>query len=179
MKSIIFITSNPGKAKYLSDYFHLPVDYQKLNLPEIQSLDLREIAADKARRAYALVQRPVLVEDVSLTFLGLKKLPGPLIKWFFESLENKGLCSLVKSDRRAVAEVAFGYCDGKSVHVFTGERNGKIALRPRGNKNFGWDPIFIPSGYNKTWAEMTSDEKHKTSMRKLALEKLNLFLNLQ
>ena len=51
-----------------------------------------------------------------------------------------------------------------------------IAVTPRGETNFGWDPIFIPDGYSKTWAEMTPDEKNETSMRKPALEKLAHFL---
>jgi inosine/xanthosine triphosphate pyrophosphatase family protein len=61
MEKIIFITSNQGKAKYLSDYFHMPVEHLKIDLPEIQSLNLYEIAADKAKRAYREVKKPVLV----------------------------------------------------------------------------------------------------------------------
>jgi inosine triphosphate pyrophosphatase len=81
-----FITSNAGKAKYLTDYFHLSVYHLKLDLNEIQSLSLKEVVEDKARRAFEIVRSPVLVEDVSLTFTALKALPGPLIKWFLETL---------------------------------------------------------------------------------------------
>src|SRR3989344_5414775 len=95
MQKLTFITGNAGKAKYLADYFHLPVDHVKLDLHEIQSLDLKEVVEDKARRAFEIVKSPVLVEDVSLIFNGLKKLPGPLIKWFLETLENDGLCKLL------------------------------------------------------------------------------------
>lgn len=177
--ALTFITGNAAKAKYLSDYFHMPVAHRKLDLPEIQSLDLLTIVEDKARRAYAEVSSPVLVEDVSLTFHALKKLPGPLIKWFLETLGNDGLCKLLANtdDRSAHAEVMYGYSDADGVHMFHGERMGSIALTPRGETNFGWDPIFIPDGYDHTWAEMTGDEKHETSMRKPALEELARFLS--
>ena len=180
MQKFTFITGNAGKAKYLSDYFHAPVDHVKLDLHEIQSLNLREVVDDKARRAYTIVGSPVLVEDVSLIFNGLKKLPGPLIKWFLETLGNDGLCRLLDSldDRSAFAEVEFAICDEKGVHTFGGSMEGTIAENPRGEMGFGWDPIFIPEGHSKTWAEMTDDEKHATSMRKIALEKVSSFLKM-
>lgn len=178
MQKLTFITGNAGKAKYLSDYFHLPVDHVKLDLKEIQSVDLKEVVEDKARRAYEVVKSPVLVEDVSLTFKALKALPDPLIKWFLETLGNEGLCRLLDgfNNRDAVAEVEFAICDQSGVHTFSGSMEGAIADNPRGEMGFGWDPVFIPKGYDKTWAEMTDNEKHATSMRKVALEKMSAFL---
>lgn len=179
MSKLTFITGNAGKAKYLGDYFHIPVDHKKLDLIEIQSLDLKEIVEDKARRAYEIMKSPVIVEDVSLIFNGMKKLPGPLIKWFLETLGNKELIKLVDSldTRDAFAEVEFAICDESGAHTFSGSMEGTISTEPRGEMGFGWDPIFIPKGYDKTWAEMSDDEKHATSMRKIALEKMSDFLN--
>lgn len=175
---LTLITGNPSKAKYLADYFHIPVAHKKIDLPELQSLDLREIVEDKARRAYEVLGTPVLVEDVSLTFHALKRLPGPLIKWFLETLENDGMCKMLDGydDRSASAEVMYGLCDGGAVIIFHGSIDGHIATEPRGETNFGWDPIFIPNGYSKTWAQMSGDEKHLTSMRKPALEVLATYL---
>lgn len=178
MKKLTFITGNAGKAKYLSDYFCLPVDHVKLDLQEIQSLDLKTIVEDKAQRAFSIIKSPVLVEDVSLIFRSLKKLPGPLIKWFLETLGNEGICRLLDSynDRSALAEVEFAFCDETGVHTFGASTEGIIADKPRGKMGFGWDSIFIPKGYDKTWAEMSDDEKHTTSMRKIALKKMSDFL---
>jgi len=178
MQKLTFITGNAGKAKYLSDYFHAPVDHVKLDLHEIQSLNLKEIVDDKARRAFEIMNSPVLVEDTSLIFTALKALPGPLIKWFLETFGNEGLCRFLDSyeDRSALAEVEFAICDENGVHTFGGYMEGTIAKIPRGEAGFGWDPVFIPKGYDKTWAEMTDDERHATSMRKIALEKLSHFL---
>ncbi len=178
LQPMTFITGNAAKAKYLSDYFHFPIEHKKLDLKEIQSLDLREITEDKVKRAFEVVQSPVLVEDTSLVFKSLKGLPGPLIKWFFETLGNDGLCKLVDGldNRSAYAEVQFALYDGVEMHIFEGRIEGTTAGTPRGDSGFGWDPIFIPNGYDKTWAEMTEDEKHETSMRKIALEKLAKYL---
>jgi len=175
MEKLTFITSNEAKAKYLSDYFHFPVHHLKLDLPEIQSLDLSEVVLDKAKRAYNEVKKPVLVEDTSLVFNALGELPGPLIKWFYETLGNDGLCKLLDAyeNRSAVAEVAFAVCDESGVNVFSGMVEGEIAKEPKGESGFGWDPIFIPKGHKKTWAEMKGDEKHESSMRKIALEKMS------
>jgi non-canonical purine NTP pyrophosphatase (RdgB/HAM1 family) len=179
MKKITFITGNAGKAKYLSDYLHMPVDYKKLDLAEIQSLDLLEVVEDKVKRAYDIMKSPVLVEDVSLIFVSMKALPGPFIKWFFETLGNDGFCKFFREgeSRDAIVEVMFAYCDEEGVRVFSGKMEGTIAHEPRGELGFGWDPVFIPKGYSKTWAEMNDDEKHETSMRKIALEKVSAFLS--
>lgn len=178
MLKLTFITGNSAKAKYLEDYFHMPVEHMKLDLPEIQSTDLETIVIDKAKRAFEIVKTPVIVEDISLVFHQLKALPGPLIKWFLETLGNEGLCDLASSflNRKTTAEVMFAFCDEAEVHTFSGSIDGTIATTPRGEMGFGWDPIFIPDGYEKTWAEMTPDEKHLTSMRKIALDKLAKFL---
>ena len=88
MQKITFITGNEMKAKQLSLHFKFPVDHVKLDLPEIQSLDLEEIVRDKAKRAYAVVGSPVLVEEVSFTLHALNTLPGPLIKWFLQSINR-------------------------------------------------------------------------------------------
>ena len=179
MQKLTFITGNAAKARYLSNYFHISVEHVKLDLPEIQSLDTAEVAEDKARRAYAILKTPVLVEDGSLVFSALKSLPGPLIKWFYETLGNDGLCKLVDGldERNAVASVVFALCDESGVHAFEASTEGTISARPRGDIGFGWDPIFIPEGHTKTWAEMSDDEKHETSMRKPALEKLSKYLD--
>jgi len=92
IESLTFITGNTAKAEQLARHLEYPVTHQKLDLPEIQSLDLKEIVEHKAKEAYKQIKKPVLVEDTSLTFSVLGKLPGPLIKWFLTELDNAGLC---------------------------------------------------------------------------------------
>jgi non-canonical purine NTP pyrophosphatase (RdgB/HAM1 family) len=180
MQNITFITGNAAKAEQLGRHLAHSITHTKLDLDEIQSLDLREIIEHKTREAYAQVGGVVLVEDASLTFNALGKLPGPLIKWFLTELNNDGLCKILDGydDRSAVAEVCFGLYDGKELKIFEGHMDGSIATAPRGEKGFGWDPVFIPKGYEKTWGEMDVEEQKETSMRKIALEKLGEYISI-
>ncbi len=172
--SLTFITGNAAKAEQLSRHLDFPVTHQKLDLPEIQSLDLAEIVEHKAKEAFKHVGSLVLVEDTSLQFNALGRLPGPLIKWFLTELDNEGLCKLLigYQDRSAYAEVVFGLYDGKELKTYSGSIQGSIANIPKGDRGFGWDPIFIPEGSIKTWGEMTVEEQKETSMRRIALKKL-------
>ena len=156
----------------------MPIEHKNFDLPEIQSLSLQEVVEDKARRAFALAGKPVLIEDVSVVFNALGGLPGPLIKWFDRTLGNEGMCRLLDaySDRGAITEVQFAYCDGEDVQIFSGEVKGTIAKEPRGDGGFGWDRIFIPDGHDKTRGEMGEEEWHDSGMRKIALLKLRKFL---
>lgn len=188
MMPLTFITGNQAKADQLSRYLDFEVRHQKLDIPEIQSLDLEEVAIAKAREAYRQLGTPVLVEDTSLIFTALGTLPGPLVKWFYESLGNDGMTELLSGypDRSAVAKVCFAFCDeraedapNREVKTFWAEKKGTIAKTTSGKMGFGWDPIFIPEGYTQTWGEMTNEMQDKTSVRKDALEKLQRYLVLR
>lgn len=91
---------------------------------------------------------------------------------------REGLCKILDpyEDRSALAKVCFGLYDGKDLKMFEGEMSGTIAPKPRGEKGFGWDPVFIPEGNEKTWGEMDVLEQDETSMRKIALKKLEVYL---
>ena len=175
---LTFITGNAAKAGQLGRHLDHPVAHQKLDLAEIQSLDLREIIEHKTKEAYKQIGGVVLVEDTSLTFKALGRLPGPLIKWFLTELDNTGLVKLLDgyNDRSAVAEVCFGLYDGKELKIFEGEARGTIAPVPKGERGFGWDPVFIPEGHDRTWGEMDPEEQKETSMRRIALKKLEAYL---
>lgn len=167
MTDVTFITGNQGKADFLAKFLHYPVAHQKLELDEIQSLDLREITEHKAKQAYKVLQKPVLVEDTALDFVALGRLPGTFIKWFLEEIGNEGMCKMLNAydNRSAVARVCFAYYDGAQLEFFVGKLKGKIAEIPRGNNSFGWDAIFIPDGSIKTNAEMTDEEMEQFSLR--------------
>jgi len=136
------------------------------------------VATEKAKAAYAILGTPVLVEDTALTFESLNGLPGTLIKWFFQSIGNEGLCKMLLGDenRAAKAETCFALCDETGVHLFKGACEGSVPHSPRGSTDFGWNPIFIPEDTDLTWAEMDSEQLAATSMRKRAIEKLQVFL---
>lgn len=162
----VFITGNQHKADYLAKLLDIGLDHQKVELDELQSVDLHGIVAHKAKQAYEIIDRPVLVEDVALDFAALDGLPGPFVKFFVEAdngLEN--MCRMLDgfADRRAVARCAFAYYDGERLEIIAGQLGGMIADAPRGNGGFGWDKIFCPDGYGgRTRAELTEAENEAT-----------------
>ena len=91
MKNITYITGNQHKADYLANYLGHPIDYQKVDLDEIQSMDLMEIVRHKVRQAYNVIKKPVVVEDTSLEFKALGGLPGPFIKHFLQKMTEEDI----------------------------------------------------------------------------------------
>ncbi len=165
MKQVTFFTGNQHKAEYLQKLLGLEIMYQKLELDEIQSTDLDEIVKHKVKQAYDILQKPVLVEDVSLEFNALGGLPGPFIKFFVDGPGLEVTTKLLDSfkDKSAIARCTFGYFDGSKVELFHGSLNGEVSTEPRGDGGYGWDKIFIPNGYGgRTRAELNQDENEET-----------------
>src|SRR5436853_5299848 len=105
-QTLTFITGNKNKVKWTQKYSPFPVEYKKLDLIEIQSLDGKKVVEHKIKEAYKIIKKPVLVEDTSLVFHSFKSLPGPFIKWFLQELGTNGLCDLItQKDRSATATV--------------------------------------------------------------------------
>ena len=141
-----------------------------VDLSEIQSSDPAEIVADKARRAYEILQTPVVVEDVSAGLEKLGWLPGPFIKFFMSAMGDDALFKLAENEgERAKVACTIGYFDGETLLTVTGENYGTI-VSPRGAHGFGFDVVFVPDGHAKTYAEMTSEEKDLVSHRSKALK---------
>lgn len=173
MASVTLITGNHGKVEEVRRYLHSDVDHVALDLPEIQSLSSREIVEDKVWRAYNEIGRPVLVEDVSFVIHSLEGLPGPLIKWFEKTVGLDGICGMTDGkDRSCTASILYGYCDGRSIFFAEGLMDGVVAEAPKGENSFGWGPIFIPDGMDRTYAELSDEEQETISFRKKALQKM-------
>jgi inosine triphosphate pyrophosphatase len=174
----VFITGNQHKAEQLVKWLGMPVEHRKVDLDEIQSLELHVVVEHKARQAYDIVKKPVIVEDVAMTFTAFKWLPGPFIKWFEKGSSLETICRMLDSfdDRSAEAHTMYGLFDGQQLHVFEGVMRGTIAANPRGDGGFGFDSIFINEGQPLTRAEMGEEAYTKTSYRIEALAKLRAFL---
>lgn len=176
----VFITGNQNKVDYLAKTLGIELEHEKLNLDEIQSADPYEIIEYKVRQAYALVGKPVLVEDVSLVFNALNGLPGPFIKFFVEAedgLEN--LCRMLDGfeDRSAYGSVVYGYFDGTELKMIAGRMNGMIPQQPRGEGGYGWDKIFEPEGYGGlTRAELSPEQDLESYDKFRDFEALRAFL---
>jgi non-canonical purine NTP pyrophosphatase (RdgB/HAM1 family) len=166
-----FVTSNKNKLEevrsILPDIKQLDID-----LMEIQNIDSKEVVKQKLLQALEYVDEEVIVEDTSLSLECLNGLPGPFVKWF----QNDLLVEISEKLGESNAEVKtiIGYAKNKEeMYFFEGSTKGTI-VKPKGKLNFGWDPIFMPEGYNLTFAEM--EDKNEVSMRRIALNKLKDFL---
>lgn len=173
---IYFITGN--KNKFAEAKAIIPeLEQLEIDLPEIQEFDARRIIDAKLREACKHHNGEFIVEDTSLYIDGLNGLPGPLIKWFLQTLKNEGIADVVgRLDTDAArATTWIGYARSPTeTRFFEGTLHGRI-VPPRGQTRFGWDPVFLPTGSSKTFAEMTPAEKHACSMRAIAFNKLKEF----
>lgn len=177
LKKITFVTGNLEKlteAKEILNDFE--IENIKIDLPELQG-ERNAVIKEKAKIACQKIGKPCFVDDTSLCFNSLKGLPGIYVKHFLDNIGREGLFNMLLAyeDKSAQAVAAIAYCEPeKEPIVFEGITNGNI-VKPRGDR-FGWDPIFEPKGYNKTYAEMTKEEKNKISHRKKALNRLREYL---
>lgn len=174
--SLYFITGNKGKLAEVQSILG-DVEALDIDLPEIQELDAHKIIKAKLEEAQKHQSGEFIVEDTSLYFECLNGLPGPLIKWFMKTVGNEGLYKITEafSNFEAEAKTIIGYSDLEgNINFFEGSIKGKV-VSPRG-EGFGWDPIFQPEGYSKTFGELTAEEKNSISMRKVAIEKLKKHL---
>lgn len=176
-----FIT---GSAKKCAEIARILVDIEVqqvlIDLPEIQEIDPRIII--RAKLAEALKHQPhgnFIIEDTSFYLEATPGLPGPLVKWFLETIGPKGIAhmALVHGDTKAVAKAIIGYCDAaKEIYFFEGEVTGTVVI-PRLENGFGWDLIFVPEDHTETFAEMSEEKKNTMSHRGKAAEKLAEFLH--
>ncbi|MGV8086850.1 MAG: non-canonical purine NTP pyrophosphatase [Candidatus Woesearchaeota archaeon] len=175
---LYFITNNDNKFREIQDIIP-EIKQLKLELDEIQELDARRIIKHKLLEAKIKYKgkNAFIVEDTSLYLECLNGLPGPLIKWFLQTIGNQGLYDLtykLKNDK-AEARTLIGYYSKGKIQYFQGIVKGKIVY-PR-KSNFGWDAIFMPEGYDEVMGEMTLSDKNEISMRSYAARKLKEYLN--
>lgn len=174
---IYFITSNKNKFKEIQAIIP-EIEQLDIELSEIQEIDPRIIIKEKLLQGLNHHSGKFIVEDTSLHLECLNGLPGPFIKWFLKSIRLDGLFNLSQKmgNNKATDKTIIGYAKSRDeIYFFEGSISGTIAS-PRGDSNFGWDPIFEPDGFAKTFGEMTRKEKGRISMRKIAAQKLREFL---
>ena len=178
---VFFATGNFNKfnevCSILSPY-GIAVGMLRVKGDEIQSDSLKEIAKASAVDAFSRCHLPVIVEDAGLFIDALNGFPGPYAAYAYKTIHNDGVLKLMEGvgNRKAKFQSAIAYYDESSCEpvVFEGESVGRITLterREQGKSGFGFDPIFQPSGSEKSFAEMTIEEKNGFSHRAMAVRK--------
>jgi XTP/dITP diphosphohydrolase len=145
---------------------------------------LEENAAEKARTIFALTQTDCFGEDTGLEVPALGNEPGVHSARYageersFQKNIDKLLSKLEgKDDRQARFRTVICLLLGDKEYFFEGICPGRIITEQKGGEGFGYDPVFIPEGSDRTFAEMGIEEKNRFSHRKKALDKLVVFLN--
>lgn len=183
MKKITLVTSNKAKARDIKKILGFPIAIADIDLEEIQETDLEKVAIHKINEAFKKIGSPVIIDDVALQIKAWNNFPGPLIKWILKSGGGNAsmLLKMMKGEkqRKALVRSVVVYHDGEKSHVFYGEHEGEISDEIRGKNGFGWDPVFVPKGKNKTYAEMSFEEKNEDSHRRKAFDKFKEFLKRQ
>jgi non-canonical purine NTP pyrophosphatase (RdgB/HAM1 family) len=87
--------------------------------------------------------------------------PGPLVRWMLEAMGAEGVArtAIALGDARARAVCHLAWTNGDRLVVGRGETVGDLVLPPRGERGFGWDPVFCPRGESLTYGELTDDQK--------------------
>jgi XTP/dITP diphosphohydrolase len=177
---VFFATNNINKfneARRVLAEYAMAVGMLRVKTAEIQSDNLSEIAQTSAIDAFRKCSLPVIVEDAGLFIDALRGFPGPYAAYAYKTIGNAGLLKLMENveDRKATFQSVIAYYDGHSAPAcFEGEAVGKITMAERrgsGKSGFGFDPIFQPAGSEKTFAEMTVEEKNVFSHRAKAIHK--------
>ncbi len=154
-----------------------------IDIPE-PYLTLEENASGKSKTIFEMTGINCFSEDTGLEVSVLNGEPGVKSARYagdtrsFDANIDKLLINLAgKTDRTARFRTVISLILGGNETLFEGICEGKIIEEKKGGQGFGYDPVFIPDGSTKTFAEMGMDEKNQFSHRKKATEKLVAFLN--
>lgn len=172
--SWVLVTSNENKWREAQRILGRELERVSVDVPEIQAASTSEVALEKAREAFAVLKRPVIVEDAGVELAALGGFPGPFIKYWEKLGGLESICRALDgtSNRSAAAVCALGVCTADGAYVVEGRVEGVISRAPRGANGFGWDAIFMPENDARTFGEMTSEEKDARSHRRRAWEAL-------
>lgn len=192
LSELLIATSNPGKVKEIEQVLgDLPLTLRFLDASQLiyKPDESGETYADNAIIKATDYSRQTglcaLADDSGLAVDWLDGAPGLRSARFGEGLDADRvqllltkLAGVRDSDRRArfVSVVAIVHPDAGMINVAEGECCGSIIREPRGSKGFGYDPIFVPDGYQLTFAQMPAEIKNKISHRARALASTREFL---
>jgi XTP/dITP diphosphohydrolase len=175
LTDVTFVSSNPGKVREVRDVlrpYGVRVRWKRRTLPEPQADRLLEVVEAKLDAVRDL-RGYVLVEDSGLFVPSLGGFPGVYSAHFLKLWKFGPLLELLRHrDRRAYFQTVAGLQNGRRRWTFVGEVRGRIAPRPAGNGGFGYDPIFIPRGWDRTFAQAPADAKNAVSHRARAIQKV-------
>jgi XTP/dITP diphosphohydrolase len=188
---LVFASNNQHKVEEVQVLIGTKINLKSLNeigchdeIPETGDTFI-ENASQKSRFVYERYHLNCFADDSGLEIDALNGEPGVHSAHYSGSRDFQENMSLVlarlegKTDRKARFKTVISLILEGKEHLFEGIIEGEISLQQSGKRGFGYDPIFIPEGYEISFAEMSAEEKNKISHRARAMEKLIQFLNSQ
>jgi len=177
MKKIVLITTNRGKVIEIQEHlkkFGIEVVGKDVEIPEIRSDNQEKVAEEKVKFAVKIVGEPVIAEDTGIYFEAYKSFPGTNSKWLINKVGYEGVFKLLEGkSRKAYFKTTIAYCEPEGkVLTFVGICKGEIIneLRGKPHPRLPYDSIFVPEGKDRTFAEMTIEERNKLKHRAKAAE---------
>lgn len=191
LKKIIFFSHNKNKIKEITKLFQSSKinvmnldDLSNIKIPKESGSTFEENANIKSSYGFKKFKLPCFADDSGICINALNGRPGINSKNFLN--QNKNIDKILSfiidktkkiSDDKAYFQTTISLTLNQSNTIFfTGIIKGKISQRPKGSFGFGYDPIFIPKGYSKTFGEMHIKEKNSISHRAIAINKLKKYL---
>jgi len=189
-ETIFLASGNAHKIEELKQVLQpLGIDLKStLDYPDAEEVvedqpDLQGNALKKAQFWFNKTGLPSISDDTGLEVDALNGAPGVYSARYagenptYDDNVNKLLKELEDvGNRSAQFRTVIAFVDGSDNYFFEGICRGKIIDDKRGSKGFGYDPVFIPEGYEETFAELSSEEKNKISHRGRAVQKFIKFL---
>jgi XTP/dITP diphosphohydrolase len=188
MQELVIASNNPGKIREIRQMID---GISLLSLMDVGFMDdilepfntFEENAAAKARAIYSFCHKNVFADDSGLCVNALHGAPGvDSAHYSGERDDERNLQKVLdklkgKDDRSAYYKaIIYLVWEGES-HYFESICEGRITEGKRGDKGFGYDPIFVPDGYEQTFAELEPELKNRISHRGKAIKKMIDFLN--
>ena len=193
IEKLVIATHNPGKLREIQDLLAplgiACVGAAELGLPEPEEIgnSFVDNADLKAREAADLSGLPALADDSGLAVDALHGLPGIFsARWAEDEAGNRDFNRAMERvwreieaagedaghDAHFACALSLAWPDDGQVQSFEGRVDGTLTWPPRGDRGFGYDPMFIPAGYDRTFGEIDPEEKHRISHRADAFKKL-------
>jgi XTP/dITP diphosphohydrolase len=190
MKQLVFATSNTNKVKEIQHIMGSAYNFLSLadigcteDIPETQDTILGN-ALQKARYVYRNYSKNCFSEDTGLLIESLDGAPGVYSARYAgpQKSASDNMAKVLKelntaSNRKAYFKTVIALIIDGQEYIFEGEVQGVILYKGRGNQGFGYDPIFQPEGFEKSFGQMTISEKDQISHRARATAQLKKFLS--
>ncbi len=186
---LVFVTHNKHKAQEVADILGDKIELLTLDdldfhqeIPETGNT-LEENALQKARYFYERTGKNCFADDTGFEVEALDGQPGVHSARFASDHDfTKNMLKVLElmqgeANRRARFRTVVALILNGQEYLFEGVVEGAVTNEPRGDSGFGYDPIFVPDGYDKTFAQMSLEEKNKISHRAKAMAKLAAFLS--